>query len=211
MGRRGYGRGRGFASCRPRHSNQRTCTVASVLMTDVITGQEFALTSPLGLLTQNGPGHSLYALVALGSQSKLAREARRMEAVVNSVFLSLGLVFFAFWIRVTFTRHLQRHHLLLCLGGLGIFALTLSACSPNDDLLQRDLIHSAARSANVAQHLRAVPRRPLGAISIDTPVAKAHWVSQPTTGETIVVDQRPHPLRILLAIPAPIHSPPLPC
>jgi hypothetical protein len=174
-------------------------------MTDVITGQEFASTSPLDDLTQNNPNHSLYAFVALGSQSKPAREARRMQAVANSAFLLVGLAFFAFWIRVTFTRRLQRQ-LIFCLGGLGIFALTFSALSPNDDLLQRDLIHPAARSLNVARHVRAVPRRPLGTVPIDTPVAQGH---EPTTREPIVVDHGCQHIRTLLAIPASIHSPPL--
>jgi len=167
-----------------------------------------AATSPLEHLTQNKPNHSLYALVALGSQSNPAREARRMQAVANSAFLLLGLVFFAFRIRVSFTRRLPRQ-LTFCLGGLGIFALTFSALSPNDDLLQRDLIHPAARSLNVARHVRAVPRRPLGTVRIDTPVAQGHRVSQPTTREPIVVDHGRQHIRTLLAIPASIHSPPL--
>jgi hypothetical protein len=133
-----------------------------------------------------------------------------MEAVANSAFLLLGLAFFALWIRVTFTRHLCRQ-LMFCLGGLGIVALTCSALSPNDDLLQRDLIHPAARSLNVARHVRTVlPRRPLGALSIDT-LAQAHRVSLPTTREMIAVEHRRHHLRTLLAIPASIHSPPLSC
>jgi len=132
-----------------------------------------------------------------------------MQAVANSVFFLLGLAFFAFWIRVIFTRRLSPQ-LTFCLGGLGILALTFSALSPNDDLLQRDLIHSAARCLNVARDARAVSRRLLGTLSIDTLVVQAHRVSQPTTQETIVVDHGRHHSRTLLAIPASIHSPPLP-
>src|SRR5690242_2796671 len=108
-----------------------------------------------------------------------------MQAVANSVFLLLGLALHAFRIRVTFTRRLQGQ-LIFCLGSLGIFALTLSALSPNDDLLQRDLIHPAAQALNAARHVRAVPRRLLAALSIDTLVARAHRVSPPTTRGTIV-------------------------
>lgn len=71
-----------------------------------------------------------------------------MEAVANSVFLLLGLAFVVVWIRVSFTRSLKRQF-SLCLGGLGGFAFTVSALSPNDDLLQRELIHPAARPLNV--------------------------------------------------------------
>src|SRR6185437_5975156 len=138
-------------------SSCKRSQIPSVLMTHVITGPEFASPSPLDHLTQNGPNHSLYTVVALGSQSKPTREARRMQAVANSAFLLLGLVFFAFWISVNFMRRLPRQ-LIFCLGGLGIFALTFSALSPNDDLLQRDLIHPAARSVNVARHVRAFQR-----------------------------------------------------
>ena len=71
-----------------------------------------------------------------------------MGTFPNSGFLLLGLAVFAVWVRALFPLCLRRRCISDLLGGVGIFALTLSAVSPDDDLLQHELIRPSAQSSD---------------------------------------------------------------
>jgi len=129
-----------------------------------------------------------------------------MATVANLWGLILGVVAFAFW---TFSR-LPRPHgrgPTNVLGGLGIVALIFSTVSPDDDLFQKELIRPAAESVNVASCMRAVPRRPFAAFSINPLAVAVDPVLAPRTDRLLVTDQRlhlaPHSATLVL-----IHSPP---
>ena len=128
-----------------------------------------------------------------------------MGPVANSCGLLLGLAF-ALW---TFFRlpRVESSKLVNLLGSAGILGLIFSVVSPDDDLIQKELICPAGQSVRVLPCSRTVPRRQLAAFSIDTLAVAAHPVLVPRAGCSFVTHQCLD-LGTHFATSILIHSPP---
>lgn len=132
-----------------------------------------------------------------------------MGTFANVGFLLLGLAVSAVWMRAIFPLGLRRHCIGNLLGGVGIFALTFSAISPDDDLLQPELIRPAAQSSNVLRPVR-VPRTDLiGAFPVIAPSSPALPVRPDMPGKDSSALKHVH-RRMLHITSVSIHPPPLP-
>jgi hypothetical protein len=132
-----------------------------------------------------------------------------MGVVANFCFLLLALAVFAVWTRAIFTRRLPRHCIINLLGGAGIFALTLSAISPDDDLLQHELIRPASQSSNVFRQVRATRTGSISTFPVIALSSPAHPIQPVKVGGVPIASQRVC-LRTLHVTPVSSRPPPLP-
>ena len=117
-------------------------------------------------MTRNLAGHNLLDLRKLPAES-YGVGVYRMRQVANDCRL-LSVASFA---GPTFLHFKKSRRLIVSsLYGVSILALAFSALSPEDDLLQQELIRPAPSSASIFVHTRVVPRRAQPACSISRAV-----------------------------------------
>jgi hypothetical protein len=130
-----------------------------------------------------------------------------MGANVNSCALFMGLAALAGWTlsRSTVPRRLGWVNLL---GGLGIFALSFSVVSPDDDGFQQELVRPATPAVRVSAHSRVVHRRSPPVSSINIFAATVESIRALKNGRLIRMDW-PLEFNTQFHPPISIHGPPV--
>jgi hypothetical protein len=127
-----------------------------------------------------------------------------MGPAANVCALLLRLAAFVGW---TLSRVIAtRRGLVNLLAGVGILALLFSVVSPDDDLVQQELIRPATPALTLAAQTRAVPRRPPISFSFAALMA-ADRILVSRTGRFFVTDQ-PRKCETRFHSSILIHSPP---
>jgi hypothetical protein len=105
---------------------------------------------------------------------------------VNAWGVLLGLAAFAGWSLSGFGPSRRRGFELL--GAVGFLALFVSIISPDDDLVQQELIRPAAPVVKVSLHSRIMPRRPSTDFAIHGLIRRSP-ARVPGTGQWLNMDE----------------------
>jgi hypothetical protein len=132
-----------------------------------------------------------------------------MGALLNSCLFLLGMAVLVLWSRADVAGCQSRGRVVSLMGGLGVLAFTLSAISPDDDLLQHESIRPAAQSPGAIRYVGAAPPVLVSSFPVNSLLASIRSLLLPEASASLVALRRV-PLRTLRMIPISIHSPPLP-
>lgn len=130
-----------------------------------------------------------------------------MGLVANACGLVFAALALTLWV-LSRPALLQRHRLVVLLGGIGIFALVFCAVSPDDDLFQQELIRPQPQCSRLAAFVRSATKRPSAFVWMDVCVKAGYLVTFVGAGRFLVEDQLPG-TAIRFANSTLIHSPPV--
>jgi hypothetical protein len=128
----------------------------------------------------------------------------RMGPVTNVFTLLLGLTAF---VSQLLSRATVRKGVVNLIGGAGIFALLFSVVSPNDDLVQQELIRPAIAALTPPAHVRFLPRQLLIGRLVAAMLANRDRSRVPRSGHLFLTRQT-FENKVCFSASISIHSPP---
>jgi len=132
-----------------------------------------------------------------------------MGAVASCCLLLVCVAVASVWTQAFMARCRSRRWAVALLGALGILAFSFSVMSPDDDLVQQEVLRPAAHSLSVIRHERDGSGGSAGSFPVAGLPSQTPPVGPLRGGATVVAAQSV-PLTAPHVTPVSIHSPPLP-